>query len=149
MRLWQKGLSLTGALACLGLVACEQSPHAASAIDSNPTKARDHVIGCFKDAYQAKQGTSPVVNNNERSAAEQLLSRYNGTSSRACEAINEAIGHNVCGLPMSLVSIVQCDQRQREAKAGQGVDPNTKAQITDRIKENSRKDMSPNGMSGN
>lgn len=149
MRIWQQGSSLGIVLVCASFIACEQSPHAASAVDANPAKARDHVVGCYKDAYQAKQGTAPVVNNNERTAAEQMLSRYNGESSRACQAINDAMAHNVCGMPVSLVAIAQCDQRQREAKAGQGIDNNTKAQLSDRIKENSRRDLSPNGTNGN
>lgn len=135
-------------IVAVSLAGCEQTSPAASAIDANPTKAREHVVGCYKDAYQAKSGTAPIVNSNERSAAERLLERYQGKSGRACEAVNEAMSHNVCGLPVSLQSVLQCDQRQREAKAGSGIDNNTKAQLTDRIKENSRRDLQPNGMSG-
>lgn len=145
----QRTVPNTIALTVAFLAACEPTTPAESAIDANPTKAREHVVGCYKDAYHAKQGTAPIVNANERGAAERLLSRYGGRSSRACEAVTQAMNHNVCGLPVSLESVAQCDQRQREIKAGSGgVTDNTKAQLTDRIKENTRRDVMPSGMSG-
>jgi hypothetical protein len=140
MKRWDKGILAIPVLLAIG---CENRPPSATA-NSAPSGERDRVVACYVKEYERTQGSSPRIDENERAAADALLSRYGREPRRACGAVTAAMSRSVCGLPVALASVVTCDRQQRERQAGPGVDSATKAEIVQRVNDQDRRELHPN-----
>lgn len=106
--------------------------------------SREKVWACFAAQYKAKMHeAAPVEDEGERRAAEQLLARYNGKPKRACGAIQVALSGSLCGMPVTLASVVACERRGHADRSNDVLDPGKKDQLENRVRENERRNVDP------
>lgn len=144
---WSEGRF--GGLVCAVLVLCgascvEGAGSAAPAEAPAGGTSREQVLGCFAAQYKAKMHeAAPVEDEDGRRAADQLLARYNGKPKRACGAIQAALSGSLCGMPVTLASVVACERRGREDRTDKVIDPAKKDELQNRVRENERRNIDP------
>jgi hypothetical protein len=131
------GAALLGALLAF---ACEPTAGGAAKAPGPPSAARESVISCYAGEYQRTEGKPAPIDDKERTAADEMLSRYDNRAQRACGAVKAALAGSLCGLPKSLESIVMCERRQSQAR-NNPVNPNQRANITERVRARERQQL--------
>ena len=136
---WGAGLLLT----LVALAGCEPLPGTPGAkAPPAPAETRAALVSCYSQEYQRTKGAAPTIDAKENDAANEILNRYNNNAERACGAVKTALAGPLCGMPPSLASVDMCQRRQSQAH-NNAVDPNVKASLQNRIRENERREMQP------
>lgn len=120
--------------------ACEPAAGGAAKTPGPPSAGRESVISCYASEYQRTEGKAATIDDKERAAADEMLSRYDNRSQRACSAVKAALAGSLCGMPKSLESIVMCERRQSHAH-NNPVNPNQRANITERVRARERQQL--------